>query len=533
MIELESSLHLYQQPLYRGTTGSWKTSFLDAVGDCDGKITWDPAAILAILDFSFTCGDRTLVNEIKRRPWLSKIGVNDEPQPQKIPNHGRLWQPTTQIAANLGRLLYNEAFEVCEGRKEIYVLLSGGLDSRIVAGTIAKLYKEAKLAIKPITVTWGLEDSRDVVYGRMVAEILGFEWIHVNIGYEDVAYNIEEMGITVGALVSPIHLHCMHWFKNVSDKALVLAACYGDSVGRAEFSSTHLLELDYLSPVNGFGLLNSKLLAAGYEGITNDLKSLHDRSPNQLKYATCEHEQQGHYMRNMIAHAMSAIGQYCDIYQMFTHPKIYSYMWSIHPALRNDQVYVELLKQLNSKLSWLPWARTNRALKGKTVGAKHGLRKNFHDYLSWVSGPLFDKLYLYVDPEWFAETGIFDRDKIQNLAEQVRRCKEEKVWTAINICQKWLWLAAFRRMAEHLEGLGKSIQLDKTAMPEPECALCPVPKVKRNPVKRILRRSDFLSIVWIQWQNLLRKIRRRKLRKQSIRKYPPLEKQQFTLKHSQ
>ncbi|MFX0202447.1 MAG: asparagine synthase-related protein, partial [Candidatus Hodarchaeota archaeon] len=503
-----------------------------AVGDCASKITWDPAAILAILDFSFTCGDRTLVNEIKRRPWLSKIGPDNESQLEKIPNHQRLWQPTAQIATNFDQLLYNEAFEVCEGRREIYVLLSGGLDSRIVAGTIAKLYKEGKLATKPIAVTWGLEDSRDVAYGRMVAEILGFEWIHVNVGHEDVTYNIEETGVTVGALVSPIDLHCMHWFKNVSDKALVLAASYGNSVGRAEFSSRHLLELHYLHPANAFGLLHSKLLASAYDGITNDLKSLHDRSPNQPKYVICEHEQQGHYMRNMIAHAMSTIGQYCDIYQMFTHPKTYSYMWSIHPALRNDQIYVELLEQLNPELSRLPWARTNHALKGKTVGATHGLRTDFHDYLSWLSGPLFDKLAQCVDPEWFAETGIFDGDKIRNLAEQVRRCKEEKAWTAIKICKKWLWLAAFRRMAVHLEGLGKSIELDIAALPRTEWVLCPAPKVRRNPVKRILSRSDFLSNVWMQWQSLLKKIRRRKLRNQSIRKYPPLEKQEFFLKHS-
>lgn len=528
MIELESSLHLYQLPLYRGTGSSWKASFLEAINDCDRNITWDPAAILAILEFHYACGDRTLVNEVKRRPWMSSIGPHNEPYFEDIPNHGTIWETPGQIAENLGRLLYYEALGVCEGKKEIYLLLSGGLDSRIVAGILAKLYREGRLATKPIAVTWGLEDSRDVVYGRLVAEILGFEWRHVNIGHEDLAYNVEKMAIPIGALVSPMDLHCTSWFKNVSPDALVLAASYGDSIGRAEFSGRHLLEVDYIRPVNTFRLLQNKVLASAFDGITHDLRSLHDRSPNQAKYVICELEQQGHYMRNMIGHAMSGIRQYCYIYQMFTHPKTYSYMWSIHPTLRNDAVYAELLTNLDTRIARVPWARTDRALKYKTVGAKPGLRKDFHDYTSWVSGPLFDRLHQYIDPVWFAETGIFDSDRIRNLTETVRLCRERKPSNGIKICQTWLCLAAFRQLAEHLEGMGKSIELDETAVSYSSCAPFPMPKTKQKHAKLALSRSDFLCNIMGRCQELLKKIRRIKLKRQAVRKYPPLKKTSYS-----
>lgn len=525
MIEFESSLHLYQAPLYRGNGGTWNKSFVDAVADCDGKITWDPAAILGILGFTYTCGDRTLVNEVKRRPWLSEIGLDGKPQLKEIPSHGRKWKTTSQIAEDLCNLLYKEALEMCEKRKEIYLLLSGGLDSRIVAGILGRLYNDGRLATKPVGVTWGLENSRDVVYGREIAQILGFDWIHVGMSHEDLKYNTDEMAIDIGTLVSPVHLHCAHWFKNVSKVALVLAASYGDSVGRAEFSGRSVLELDYLRPVNSFGLIRDEVLAAAYDGVKKDLRFLKNRSADQTKYILCEHEMQGHYMRNMIAHVMSVIGQYCSIYQMFTHPNTYSYMWSIHPALRDDGVYAELLEHLGPRLARMPWARTNRALKGKTVGAKSGLRRNYHERASWISGPLFDELYRYIDPVWFGETGIFDREKIRSLAEKVRHGKGEKGLYGFFAYERWLWLAAFRRMAEHLESLGKSVELDKAAVRSSGSLSYQVPGLKRGVVRSLLSRSDLLYQLVRRYsapfRKIISRIRKRILQYQAVRRYPP------------
>jgi len=513
--ELESSLHLYQPPLYRGAGGEWRKSIIEAVGDCDSKLTWDCAAMLGILGFTYTCGDRTLVNEVKRRPWLSSIGPDNEPLLEKIPSHGRLWEPTSQIAENLCNLLCNEALEVCSGKNEIYLLLSGGLDSRVVAGILARLYNGGELATKPICVTWGLENSRDVVYGRLVARILGFEWQHVDMSHEDIIYNIEEMSTAIGALVSPIHLHAIHWFKNVSKESLVLSGSYGDSVGRAEFSGRHLLELDYLRPVNPFGLIRNDVLELAYNGLKNDLKELRERTPGQPKYVYCEHEMQGHYMRNMISQAMSLTGQYCSIYQMFTHPNVYSYMWSLHPALRNDRIYGELLEKLNPQLARIPWARTNRALRGETVGAKSHLRKDFHQYKLWVSRLLLNELRRYFEPEWFAETGIFNPDKIKRLSKQA--------YVRGEILIILMWLAAFRRMAEYLESLGKSVKLDDVTIGNTRKLSCRASGMDWEFIKQLLRNSVFLYNLVNHWRKLFRSIRRFVVKRRAIREYPPVK----------
>ena len=155
MDELESSLHLAQRPLYIGEKGIGRQSFLEAVDDCREELTWDPAAILSIASFGYACGERTLVNEIKRRPWLSEIGTDSKVHLKNIPPHGRLWTDYDKIATNLIRLLCDEAIQVCRGHKEIYVLLSGGLDSRVVAGVLANIQKQGMLDVRPVCVTWG------------------------------------------------------------------------------------------------------------------------------------------------------------------------------------------------------------------------------------------------------------------------------------------------------------------------------------------------------------------------------------------
>ena len=55
-----------------------------------------------------------------------------------------------------------------------------------------------------------------------------------------------------------------------------------------------------------------------------------------------------------------------------------------------------------------PWSRNNRALRGKTVGADKKASKAFHSYADWIRTELFDKIACLVEPDWFAQTGLFD-----------------------------------------------------------------------------------------------------------------------------
>jgi hypothetical protein len=516
MCELESQSHLYEPTLYRVANASWHRNYADAVECGPTRLTLDPAAVLSILSFNYCCGDRTLLNEVKRRPWLSKLDEDGDPTLQEIPSHGTTWQSISEIAANLRRLLFHEAIRACRDRSQVYVLLSGGLDSRVIAGIIAELVREGRLSCQPVAVTWGLRDSRDVVYSRMVAEVTGFESVHIELSPDSIRQNIETVATELGCLVPPHHLHGMLWFTKASKDALVLAGSYGDGIGRGEYSGRHILQQRYLSPVNSFGLLKQEIAGFAYSELMKDLQALHNRVLGRPEYVQCEHEQQCHYMRGMIAHAMSIINKYCRVYQMFTDPSVYAYMWSLHPALRTDDVYAALLQKLDERLLRIPWARTNRALSGATACTQSNLRPDFHEYVKWIRGPLYHELYRYVDPEWFNAVGIFDAEKIQVLRRDVRYCRH----AVFNLYDSWLWLASFRRFVEYLGQLGRSVEVDKMDATTSTQTVCRMSHGPSRLVRLILGRSLVLNAALKWMRGITRRGRRERLMRKSRRRYP-------------
>jgi asparagine synthase (glutamine-hydrolysing) len=458
---LETSLHLYQPPRYARLQKKWFEDCSQAFSEGDQKLTLDASAILSILAFNFPCGDRTLFQEIKRQPWLSTILKDGTVSCEKIPPHGFLWDKTEGVAKRLNYLLQEEATRVCHNRDEIYILLSGGLDSRIVAGVLYQIKAKGRLKTDPVCLTWGLENSRDVQYAKATADMLGFGWKHIAISPESIIENICEGFPLIGGLVPPAHLHSMLWFKNnVGKEAIVLAGSYGDSVGRAEFSGRHLLELDFLRPYNPFNLIRQDCLPHSIEGIQDDLSSLHARAGNDgPKYVLCEIERQCYYMRGMIAHAMAVINKWCTLYQMFTDPDVYTYVWSLHPSRRDNSIYAALLERIHPGLARLPWARTNRALRGRTVGSKKGLRQSFRDYDHWASNELYSEISGIVDPEWYESTGIFNANQIRILNNAIAGGPDLLKDYGFKPYDIWLWLAGFRKMIEKLQEQGCDVHV--------------------------------------------------------------------------
>jgi len=456
---LETGQHLYQPVRYSRSQKEWFTSITELTRGGESKLSFDVSAIMSILAFNYPCGNRTIFREIKRQPWLSTISEHGNAVCESIPSHGFLWDKTERIADNLNALLQEEAKRACYNRKEVYLLLSGGLDSRIIACVLHQLRQKGLLDVNPIGLTWGLEDSRDVQYGKAVAEILGFDWKHIRVMPECLIHNIHDGFPLIGGLLSPSHLHQMLWFQdNVSKEALVLAGSYGDSIGRAEFAGKHLLELDFHRPFNPFNLIKQDCFPQALLGVQDDLRLLHQRvgqaSPD---YALCEIEMQCHYMRGMISHAMNVVNNWCTLYQMFTDPKVYTYMWSLHPSRRDDSIYAALLEKYSPSLARLPWARTNKSLRGRTIGAQRGLRKEFHNYTNWVSLQLYNKIEPIVDPEWYESIGVFNAAQIHLLNKAIAPGSRLLKGYGAQCYNTWLWLASFRLMIEKLQAGNTSV----------------------------------------------------------------------------
>lgn len=518
MRDLETSRHLFQRPLYCCPSGDWTYSFPEALQHCGSDVHLDMSAVVSCLSFGVPCQDRTLLQEITRRPWLSRVTTENQVILEAIPPHGFITDSDENLAKRLYDLLCNEARTVCEGFNEIYILLSGGLDSRIIAGVLAKLHQQGDISAKPIAVTWGLPDSRDVVYASQMARMLGIEWQHIELGWQTVLQNIDATAYQLGLLHSPEMLHNMLWFKRIPPTALVLAASFGDSIGRAEFSGQHLLELRRRQPQNMYELLKPAIFRTASMGVIGDLDLTYSRAQGNVPpYARYEHWMQANYMRGGLCHALSIINNYARIYQMFTAPDVYGFMWSLHPTRRDDEIYAALLENELPGLARIPWPRTNRAFRGGTIGAGRHLRRDYHEYTRWSSGPLYFQLCKRIDPEWFEATGIFDALRIRKMNELVRA---SKVRVGV-LNYVWLWLAGFRTFVECLESKGKSliIEPNETAEAFPGIA-------RKKPSRGIwvltASKCQFVNSTLKGARRFYRKTRLRRLKRDAVEKYPPI-----------
>jgi asparagine synthase (glutamine-hydrolysing) len=454
MKDLESSKHLYQQPKYKTTNNVWTDSYRKALDSCGVEVRLDVTAIASVISFGMVGQDRTLIKEIKRQPWMSSIDKDNKVIVEVPPRHRTIWASDEIIADHLFDLLCNEAASVCEGFSEICLLLSGGMDSRIIAGVLMHLYHTGEIQSKPFAVTWGLHDSRDVVYAKNIASTLGMDWRNIEYGPETVLKNINYTVHELGLLHSPEMLHYMTWFKKYSSSVLVIAGSFGDSIGRAEFAGLHLLQLEKKQPINSYQLLKPNVFNAAKIGLKQDLDEIHMRGGcNVPSYVSNEYWMQGFRMRGGLCHALSIINNYANIYQMFTAPEVYKTMWSLHPARRDDEIYKALLERKLKKIARIPWPRTNRSLDGIKKGAVKCLRPQYHEYTKWCSGPLYQELRKRVEPEWFLETGLFSYNSINNINNLVRT-SNVRVGRINDI---WLWLAGFRAFIEDLENKNKKI----------------------------------------------------------------------------
>jgi asparagine synthase (glutamine-hydrolysing) len=483
----ETPMHLYQPPLYRAADGSWHESFAAAARASGPRLTWDPAAVLSYLSFGFVCGDRTLVREVRRQPWLSEIDPEGLPRLRRIPEHRSTRLPQRRIAEHFMNLLRQEMLEACRGRRHVYLLLSGGLDSRVVAGVAASLVRDGRLTAHVTAVTWGLPDSRDVEYGRAAAEILGFEWTRLDITPEVLMRNIDAAATSLGAMVSPVTLHALQWFRNVPSDALAFPATYGDSVGRAMYRGAHVLEVRPLSPINYEGLLSSPFVPEATRNLEEDFLALRARCGAQPRYVVCEYEQQAHYIRGAHAHSMSLINGYARVYQMFTHPEVYSFIWSLHPAIRSNDTYAELLAMLDPRLLALPQARTNRALRGRTAGAKGGLRRQYHEYLAWIAGPLYDQVLHDVDIPWLREQGLFSAESVERIMAGTR-ARTATSWDLELVA----WIACVRRFATWLADMGIDVQPGSSPAPTGSIPVGALRTHGASKIRRLLRSPAFL-----------------------------------------
>ncbi len=398
----------------------------------------DPVAVLSMLCFGYICLDRTLIKGLNRVPWFGIVGPSGNVSYEPAPAHGNKETDPGRLGQMLLEKLREEVAQMCNGHDRIWCLLSGGLDSRVVAGVIRELQRSGDVSGEVHSVTWGREQCRDVVYARRMADHFGWEWHHVPMSTEDYWQNFRRSAEYLGAEVSPAHVHRMDWFSQVPRGDLVIAASYGDSVGRAEYSSTHLTALRGLRPFERYEILAPGLLGELLPQLKRDILALRQRHGDRSETGWFEIEQQAHYMRRLIAHVLGLINRWCSIQQAMVSPSVFSVMWAHSPRVRTNAVYAELLERLDPPLLDIPWARTGLPFRDRVSSQPDSLPKDFHEYGLWLKRDHADKLEELLFGSGLEKLKVFDMNQLHWM---FREWKSLDVREYAGLADKLTWIA--------------------------------------------------------------------------------------------
>ena len=400
MFKYAHHLGFYNPYVTKNTKGFiFDTKFKSIISKTNSLKTINPKAFLSFFNKFYFLGDDCIVNEVNRSPWM---GVPDKEQIKwefyNLPKHQSKLKNEEDVAGELFELLCEEVIEYVGKVKSVGILLSGGMDSRMAAGCLQYLIEQKRVNVERVVAyNWGNIDSRDHIYARRIASALNWEFKSYQVGTEEMWDNFMISGIR-GCEYSGLHLHSMPQIAETNDVEVILAGSYGDSVGRAEYSG---VKVDKLKPIsqkitNKAGLLSPKVFKKSKALILDDINTYRNRFKTNEKYQENEIDRQLHYMRRMLNPCMEVINDQTPLFQIFTSPKVFGYMWSLDVSVRNDKVYYHLLQKFSDKISEVPWSRTGkRFMHDEDVPDEH--KKKHHNYTYIVQFDLYDRILNYVD----------------------------------------------------------------------------------------------------------------------------------------
>lgn len=464
--------------------------FADILAKYEGEMKVDSVAVVEVLNNNYPLADRTVIQNIAKTPWLAKPDLeNTNWEFAPIPLHGKHKDDPKTIALQFFNLICDEIFEYIKDKKNIGLLLSGGMDSRIVAGALNNLIIEKKLDITVTALTWGNANTRDVIYAERIAKILGWKWKHYTVKAKDLLHNIKVTGLR-GCEYSPIHLHAMPQVRETTDLDVILAGSYGDSIGRAEYGGLHVSKLPQINAniKNVGSLVNEDIFESSIPIIQTDIDRYHNLFPAKELYMQNEYDYQLHYMRRQLNPCMELLNEKSNFFQVFTSPKTFRFIWSIDSSLRNDNLYKIMLTFFKTDLSDIPWARTGLKY-GSTEGKPDTYSKRHHSYVEIMNDEILDKMKEFALSDSIKNSGIFNYSSIEELF----RLSKKYPLNSFYYTEKLAWIASLGILIEEYNiNVNQSLSVDNLSMKKMTTKEY-MPKYYRNKFGGYLRKLNLIK----------------------------------------
>lgn len=429
------SCHLSQFSNYLTENGNIFKDFKSVVTRPD-KFSLDPISIFSIVSKNFILSNRTILNEVTKSEWCPSYDISAS----GVPAHSNIVLGLDQISDTFIDNCLDEIRSYLSGASTIGILLSGGMDSRIVAAFVALLQARGEFSGDVVALTWGNSDSRDVVYAERIANLFGWAFAHHKLSAETLYNNINTMA-DLGAETSPIHLHAMEQISNLNGIDLILAGSYGDSVGRGEYSGRKVGNLPgfFENDQNVFGLIRPRLETKLKQQSELILAKERLRVGCQREEQDWrEIEMQMHYMHKQLNSCMALINNKIPVKQCFTHPNVYGFIWSLDKSLRTDCLYTEVLKKVSPRLLEIPWARNGKLYNSNSV-VLDSFSSTHNEYGRWLRHDLRDYVRELITDGAIFNLGVFNEQVLLSLVKNWSSSTSRK---SDRLDEKFAWLAS-------------------------------------------------------------------------------------------
>lgn len=404
-------------------------------------------SIVSILNKGFIIGDGTIINDVFKSPWMAKPNTLLEDWDYfKVAQHKEKILPLDDIGDTFLNLLRTEIIDYVSDKKKIGVLLTGGMDSRIIAGVLDSLIKDNEISDIEVTgLTWGNKNSRDVVYAERIANRMNWQWKHIENTAEDLKNNIELSAIR-GSEYSPIHLHAMFKVRQEKNLDCILAGSFGDSIGRGEYSSRTVVQLKEIRKNinNDLGFLKSNIVETYLSNINTEVEKYWKLFKKEKSYQQIEQDYQIHYMRRLLNSCLSVVNEEIPLYQVFSSPKVLEFIWSLSHKLRDNSIYKNILSKFPTDLTDIPWARTG-LIYDKTSGKPDEYEKSHHSYSDYINEDLFEHIKKSVLSSQIESLGVFNMKTLEILFKYMK----SKYYVRNKVIEeRIIWMASLSRTIE-------------------------------------------------------------------------------------
>lgn len=393
-------------------------------------------SIISILSNGYIHGNNSLIKGVQRVSWMN--GETDLYQP----NFEDIQLDIRKISEKLESLLINELENYINNYKRIGILLSGGLDSRILVGLLKKIQLKDRdnFNKKVVLYNWGLSNSRDVIYAKKIAKVYKWNYKHFELTPELLKENFES-NCTIGCEVSPIHLHAMRKVAEDPECDVVIAGTYGDSIGRGLFSGIHTSNVNEKTNMinNDFGLIKNKVFKESKNIIKEERFNF--IKENNIRNNVYEMDQYANYLRRMLATPMSIIQIDKNIFQLFTSPEVFNFMLNLPKVFRTDKIYKHILRNLPENIGSIPYSKDGKDFTVINSLKYDNFSSRSHHYGQWLRKDLSVFIKKNYDMELLYSIGIFNKGSLENLYKLWKKSKnksnnivDEKISFLTNLC---------------------------------------------------------------------------------------------------